>query len=49
MRRPPRRQLASFVGLCSWMANTLNVSLREHWDILCFLFRVAQQVGSWDM
>lgn len=44
-----RRQLASFVGLCSWMANTLNVSLREHWDVLRLFSRVAQQVGSWDM
>ena len=43
------RQLASFVGLCSWMANTLNVSLRDHWEILRLFSRVAQQVGSWDM
>ena len=43
------RQLASFIGLCSWLANTLNMSLREHWDVLRLFSRVAQQIGGWDM
>ena len=44
-----QRQLAFFVGLCSWMANTRNVSLREHWNVLRLFSRLAQQVGSRDM
>jgi hypothetical protein len=44
-----RRQLASFIGLCSWMANTLNVPLRDHWAVLRLFSQLAQQVGSWEM
>lgn len=44
-----RRQLASFIGLSPWMANTLGVHLRDHWEVLRLFSRLARQPGGWDM
>lgn len=43
-----RRQMASFIGLCAWMAATLGVHLRDHWEVLRLFSRLSQQAGSWE-
>ena len=37
-----RRQVASFIGLGTWMANTLGVHLCDHWEVLRLFSRLAQ-------
>ena len=43
-----RRQMASFIGLCVWMAATIGVHLRDHWEVLRLFSRLSQQAGSWE-